>query len=363
MAEKAKIMFVGDCLSLIKNGANIKQDRGASGIPITRIETLSGGVFNRDRLGYANIDSVEKYKSYVLESGDLLFSHINSKTYIGRTVLYEKEGDETIIHGMNLLRLKVIPDIITPKFFYYLSLTESFKEQVAASRKDAVNQSSISVADIKKIRITVPSIEEQNRIVSELDLLANVIEKKKEQIRDFDTLSLSSFDELFGGLDKNPNGWPTKKLCEICSFYRGLTYAKPDEVPFSSKIVLRSNNVDLDSHSLLIDEDLKYLREDFVIPEEKRVTKDSILMCMSNGSRKHVGKVAYIDKDYGYAFGGFMGLLKPVISYTPIYVFYALLSPDFKGFLNRIGEGIGILNLKFSRLTCKVPCLSYPKIL
>lgn len=215
MLLKVKTMLVGDCLSLIKNGANIKQDRGASGIPITRIETLSGGVFNRERLGYANITSAEKYQDYVLESGDLLFSHINSKTYIGRTVLYEREGNETIIHGMNLLRLKVIPDILIPKFFYYLSLTKSFKDQVAASRKDAVNQSSISVADIKKIRIQVPPIEEQRRIVAELDLLTGIIDKKSQLFRDLDALAQSIFYEMFGDPVTNEKGWQTERLQKV----------------------------------------------------------------------------------------------------------------------------------------------------
>ena len=91
---------LGDCFSYIKNGANIKQEKDAGGIPITRIETLANGIFNRNRLGYAGIQDIEKYESYILESGDLLFSHINSKKYIGRTVVYQKENGEQIIHGM-----------------------------------------------------------------------------------------------------------------------------------------------------------------------------------------------------------------------------------------------------------------------
>lgn len=42
---------LGDCFPYIKNGYNVKQDKGMGGIPITRIETLSGGRFNRDRVG------------------------------------------------------------------------------------------------------------------------------------------------------------------------------------------------------------------------------------------------------------------------------------------------------------------------
>ena len=207
MKQGWEIKKLGECFEYIKNGANIKQERGAGGIPITRIETLSGGVFNRDRLGYADIETIDKYQSYVMESGDLLLSHINSKSYIGRVVVYVKEGDETIIHGMNLLRLKVIPDLISPFYMYYYSQTHKFKSQIANRRKDAVNQSSISVADLKTIDVPVPPREEQERIVAELDCLSGVIEKKREQLRELDALAQSIFYQKFGDPITNEKGW------------------------------------------------------------------------------------------------------------------------------------------------------------
>lgn len=140
-----------------------------------------------------------------------------------------------------------------------------------------------------------------------------------------------------------------KRLGEIALLQRGLTYSKGDEVPSSSKVVLRSNNIDLESHSLDLSE-LKYLREDFVIPEDRRVKKDSIFICMSNGSKQHVGKVAFIDRDMDYAFGGFMGLIVPNPSVSAKYVFYACNSSSYRAFLSQIGNGIGITNLRFSDL-------------
>ena len=139
------------------------------------------------------------------------------------------------------------------------------------------------------------------------------------------------------------------RLGDIASFQRGLTYSKGDEVASSSKIVLRSNNIDLDTHSLDLSE-LKYLREDFVIPDDRKVKKDTIFICMSNGSKQHVGKVAYIDRDMQYAFGGFMGLIVPDASVSAKYVYYACNSASYRTFLSQIGNGIGITNLRFSDL-------------
>lgn len=120
-------------------------------------------------------------------------------------------------------------------------------------------------------------------------------------------------------------GWEYKKLGEVATFHRGLTYSKEDEAPLSSKCVLRSNNIDLETGTLNLSE-LKYLREDFDIPQDKLLKSDSIFICMSNGSKQHVGKVAYIKEDSNYAFGGFMGLIIPLkTSIFPKFLYYFFL--------------------------------------
>ena len=140
-----------------------------------------------------------------------------------------------------------------------------------------------------------------------------------------------------------------KRLGDIASFRRGLTYSKGDEAPLSSKCVLRSNNINLEANSLDLSE-IKYLREDFVIPDDRKLKANSIFICMSNGSKQHVGKVAFIEKDMDYAFGGFMGLIVPSLEVSAKYVFYACKSSAYRYFLSQVGNGIGITNLRFSDL-------------
>lgn len=146
-------------------------------------------------------------------------------------------------------------------------------------------------------------------------------------------------------------GWEYKKLGDVCGFKRGLTYSGKDEVVHSKNIVLRSNNVDLATFSLNFDE-LKYISDEIIISEDKKLKKGTLLMCMSNGSRQHLGKVAFVDKDYPYAFGGFMGLLCPIEDQiAPKYLYYYCCSPEYKSFLSHIGNGANINNLKFSQLS------------
>lgn len=155
-------------------------------------------------------------------------------------------------------------------------------------------------------------------------------------------------------------GWTYKKLGEIATFARGLTYSKNDEVESSDNIVLRSNNIDLISGKLDLTE-LKFLKTDFIIPEDKRLKRGSLFICISNGSKAHLGKVAYIDKDYNYAFGGFMGQITPNKDVAGQYLHYALCSPEYKRYIKSLSEGANINNLKYKDLelfTIPVPPLS-----
>lgn len=80
---------LGDLFKFIRNGANIKQGI-PGGYPITRIETISKGEINRNKMGYAGIEDITGYEKYILQDGDILTSHINSEIHLGKSALYKK---------------------------------------------------------------------------------------------------------------------------------------------------------------------------------------------------------------------------------------------------------------------------------
>jgi len=144
-------------------------------------------------------------------------------------------------------------------------------------------------------------------------------------------------------------GWELKTLGDVCSVQRGLTYSGKDAVDYSSTVVLRATNIDLESSSLVFDE-LKYLRDDFEIKDEYELKKDSLLICFSSGSKRHLGKVALVDNHYKYAFGGFIGQITPNNNINPKYLFYSLISEDYKSYIAQLTDGVNINNLKIKDL-------------
>ena len=74
----------------------------------------------------------------------------------------------------------------------------------------------LSAKKLNQIIIPLPPIEEQERIVSELDLLSGIIEKKKEQLKEYDKLAQSIFYDMFGDPVDNPKEWDLKAFREVC---------------------------------------------------------------------------------------------------------------------------------------------------
>ena len=211
------VRTIDECFFQIQNGANIKQGDVAGGFPITRIETTTNDKFNRDRMGYAGITDISKYEAYVLEDGDLLMSHINSVQYLGRTVLYIKQPDETIIHGMNLLRLKAKRDIINPAYARYCFYGHPFRSQISNITKKSVNQASFAVKDLKQIKIDIPSVPEQKEVVEVLDKIQQLIELRTDELLKLDNLIKARFVEMFGNPVMNDKGWDTDSCNNLMS--------------------------------------------------------------------------------------------------------------------------------------------------
>ena len=227
---------LGDCFSIVRNGASIKQIDGADGLPITRIETISKCEIDRDKFGYANIWDEEKYKDYFLQDDDILMSHINSEKHLGKCAIYHRENNEKIIHGMNLLMLRANKEVINPQYAIYYFKTSFFKQQIVSIIKKSVNQASFTVTALKELKIPLLPCEEQNKIIKNLDKINEIINKRQEQLKKVDELVKSRFIEMFGDPQNNEKNWKMKTFKEICTVRQGL------QIPISKRLTQVEEN-------------------------------------------------------------------------------------------------------------------------
>ena len=210
-----KIFKLKDISEFIRNGVTIKQNISSKeGIPITRIETISKGVIDFNKLGYADIFELEKYKDWLLRKGDILISHINSEKHLGKSAIF-LDNDMNIIHGMNLLCVRAINNKIFPKYLQLFFKTNQYKKQIKKIMKKSVNQASFSVNDFKEILITLPELNVQEKIIKKITILEKILENNKLKLKLLSELNKSLFTIMFGDIRTNSKNWKIKNLDSI----------------------------------------------------------------------------------------------------------------------------------------------------
>ena len=285
---------LGDVFSVIRNGASIKQTDGAGGLPITRIETISNREVDRNKLGYAGIKGADKYRGYILQDGDILMSHINSEKHLGKVALYKKQGNEIIIHGMNLLMLRANEALAYPPFAAYYFETNMFLNQIQRITKKSVNQASFTVTALKEIEMPLPPLEEQRRIAATLDKVSGLIAKRRQQLDKLDEIVKAKFVEMFGDPVGNPMGWEKIALGKRCDIVTGNTPSRADPENYGNFIEwIKSDNIN--TPAVLLTEAQEYLSETG-FHKCRFVEAGSLLMTCIAGSINCIGNVAVTDR-------------------------------------------------------------------
>ena len=148
LPEEWEVVRLGEVLDLLRNGITKQQNKLKIGIPISRIETISTGKINTQKVGYVEKLSDDEIEKYKVQKGDILLSHINSEPYLGNSAIYENEP-KILIHGMNLLLLRVNKNVLSSEYLNFLFNYYREKNFFIKIASRSVNQSSINQAKMK----------------------------------------------------------------------------------------------------------------------------------------------------------------------------------------------------------------------
>lgn len=206
---------------------------------------------------------------------------------------------------------------LSPMFLMHYCATLK-KKLVLLSGKATIDF--VSAEKIRNIPIPVPSLAEQERIVAELDLLSGIIEKQKQQLKEYDTLSQSIFYDMFGDPITNEKGWEVKKLGEVCKTTSGGTPSKNHKEYYEGGTIpwLRSGEV---CKMYIFDTELFITEEGLNNSSAKWFPKETVVVAMYGAT---VGQVGILCKQMttNQAICGIF----PNNDFVPIYLYHFLLS-------------------------------------
>lgn len=157
----------------VQYGLNEAMNEGGVGFKIFRMnEIIRGRMVDNGSMKCADI-SAEEFAKYKLNKGDLLFNRTNSIEHVGKTGLFDLDGDYCFASYL----VRVVPDTgkVLPKFLEKMMNSSAFQTEAKGKASKSINQANINATVMRNIKVPVPSLAEQKKFVAKIDVLEKQI--------------------------------------------------------------------------------------------------------------------------------------------------------------------------------------------
>lgn len=194
---------LGDIATYI-NGYPFKpEDRGECGLPIIRIQDLTGNTYD---LGYYDGKYPERIE---INNGDILISWSAS---LG---VYVWNRGKALL---NQHIFKVVFDKVEINKRYFVYAVQ-FKLKEMEAKAHGATMKHIVKKDFDSTLIPYPSLKEQSRIAETIDSIAKSINMRQKQLQKLDDLIKARFVELFVATDA-ASDWPYCTIADVSNDMR-----------------------------------------------------------------------------------------------------------------------------------------------
>ncbi len=151
----------------VQYGLSEKMNEGRVGYKTFRMNEIEQGrMVDGGSMKCADI-SADEFAKYKLNRGDVLFNRTNSIEHVGKTGLFDLDGDYCFASYL----VRVVPDtkIILPLFMAKMMNSSAFLKEARNGAARAINQSNINATKMRQIKIPVPPIAAQKKFVTEIE--------------------------------------------------------------------------------------------------------------------------------------------------------------------------------------------------
>ena len=282
-----------------------------------------------------------------LREGDLIIADA-SEDYedIGKAIEVKDINNEKVLAGLHTILARDENDMTVNGFKAYLFSTNNLKTKIKIIA-NGISVLGISKNNLSKLNVEIPSKKEQQNIVSfisDIDKKIELLEKKHQLYLDFKNYLMQQIFAQKLRFADSDSCWKEISLKDIGTFYRGHSYNSTN-VADEGLLVLRSNNIQ--GNVLDFSEDgLQFVDKD--CKKELELQKNDIVICMSNGTRRLVGKSAEYTGNYEnkVTVGAFCSIFRTKNKLAK----YLFQTESYKKNLYLILAGTNINNLKNSDL-------------
>ncbi|EPB8982406.1 restriction endonuclease subunit S [Pseudomonas aeruginosa] len=133
--------------------------------PMLRMMNIENGLCVENDIKYVNLTEKD-FEAYRLVHGDVLFNRTNSYELVGRTGVYELEGEH--VFASYLVRIKTNKEKLEPKFLTLYLNSDFGRRQVLAYATKAVSQANVNASNLLRVRLPLPPLEMQQKVLDDI---------------------------------------------------------------------------------------------------------------------------------------------------------------------------------------------------
>jgi len=189
--------------------------------------------------------SLLKNERQLLEEGDILISTANSDNLVGKCVIVENLSYEATLGGF-ITAFRANSSLVLPQFFYHWMASPFIQARLRSLARRTTNIANLAMSDFAKIKITLPPLSEQQRIVEILKEAEEIRRLRAEaEAKTAELIPAMFYDQFFNG--QSHDFQPLQKLAEVVS---GVAIGRKmkgmaNEVPYLRVANVQAGYVDL----------------------------------------------------------------------------------------------------------------------
>ncbi|HEY3320080.1 MAG TPA: N-6 DNA methylase [Planctomycetota bacterium] len=139
----------------------------------------------------------KNYGKFLAKPNTLLFNWRNAPKHVGKTVLFEGHS-EKILFASFLLSLERKTEDVENKFVWLVLNQLRYQGYFVQHARQAVNQANFNAEELSRVEIPLPPLEEQRRIVAELDAEAAQMDAVRSLLPRFEAKIQRVLDRVWG---------------------------------------------------------------------------------------------------------------------------------------------------------------------
>jgi len=187
---------LGRVCEKIQYGLSVPLNTDGSGYKTFRMnELVEGRCIDRGDMKCAEIPQSE-FEKYRLARGDILFNRTNSFEHVGRTGIFDSQGDYCF--ASYLIRLTIADGKADPFFVNAFMNSDSFQQGIKQFASRAIGQANINAKSLAGYPIPLPPLATQQAIVAEIEAEQALVAGNRELIARFEKKIQATLARVWG---------------------------------------------------------------------------------------------------------------------------------------------------------------------